>query len=170
MRLYIYYTMPEKKVKPENILRGLMAKQIKNIPSSKKLQFTDLKRISKKLSGSIFDPNSCCLWTGYVTNINNISKGIYINFYFNGKKVALHRLLYINFIGELCDDEYIKFTCNHKGKCCNIYHLIKYKYNRAEQIEPVKEVKIATKKNKVVDVKQSSDTEPKSDDFFVEFN
>jgi hypothetical protein len=161
--------MSEKKVSPENILRVLVAKQLKNIPSSKKLQFTDLKRISKKLSRSIFDQNLCCLWTGYVTNINNISKGIYINFYFNGKKVALHRLLYLNFIGELGDDEYIKFTCKHKGKCCNIFHLIKYKYNRAENIEPI-ETEKSIKKHKISKSKIASDSEPKSDDFFVEFN
>ena len=155
--------MVDKKAKPENILRGLVAKQLKNVQSSKKLQFTDLKRISKKLDGSIFDPNVCCLWTGYITNINNVAKGIYINFYFNGKKVALHRLLYINFIGPLDEDEYIKFTCKHKGKCCNIHHLIKYKYNRSAEVDDV--VVTDKKTKKVVET-----VEPKSDDFLVNFN
>ena len=58
---------------------------------------------------------------------------MYINFYFRGKKIALHRLLYINFIGNLDDDEYIKFSCTNKGKCCNLNHLIKYKYVNNKQ-------------------------------------
>ena len=52
----------------------------------------------------------------------------YINFYYSGKKYALHRLLYNNFIGILSDSEYIKFKCANKGICCNINHF--YKINR----------------------------------------
>ena len=26
------------------------------------------------------------------------------------------------------DDEYIKYNCENKGKCCNIYHMKKIKY------------------------------------------
>jgi hypothetical protein len=44
------------------------------------------------------------------------------NFYFNGKKVALHRLLYNNFLGDLDDSEYLKYNCENKGKCCNLNH------------------------------------------------
>ena len=119
----------ERIIRPETILKNMTNKQLKNISVPQKLQFTDLKRISKQVSGSIFDPKICSLWTGYITNINNSKKGIYINFYFNSQKVALHRLLYINFIGELNDHEYIKFSCGNKGRCCNINHLKKYKYN-----------------------------------------
>ena len=53
-----------------------------------------------------------------------------LNFYFNKKKIALHRLLYINYIGEISNKEYIRFTCDNKGKCCNINHMKKYSYNR----------------------------------------
>ena len=59
--------------------------------------------------------------------------GTYVNFYFRKKKVALHRLLYINFIGHLDDDEYLKFNCENKGKCCNVHHMNKFKYNTIEQ-------------------------------------
>ena len=71
--------------------------------------------------------NDCALWNGYITSIKNDSndKNFYINFYYNGKKYALHRLLYINFIGLLDDNEYIKFRCINKGKCCNINHFYK---------------------------------------------
>jgi hypothetical protein len=52
-----------------------------------------------------------------------------LNFYFNQKKIALHRLLYLNYIGEILNTEYIKFSCINKGKCCNIHHMKKYTYN-----------------------------------------
>jgi hypothetical protein len=127
-------------MKSTEFLKELLNKQLKNISSDKKLKYNDLKRLCKYIDSNIFDENKCCLWTGYITNINNVSKGIYINFYFNGKKAALHRLLYINFVGELMDDEYLKFNCINKGKCCNIFHLKKFKYIKKHQI-------IDTKKN-----------------------
>jgi hypothetical protein len=111
-----------------NLLKELLSKQVKNIDAYKKLQFADMRRICKYISTSIFDQNKCCIWNGYITNINNSAKGTYINFYFQKKKKALHRLLYINFIGELTNNEYLKFSCENKGYCCNIYHLNKFAY------------------------------------------
>ena len=90
-----------------------------------------MKRISKFLTNSIFHDTTCSLWSGYVTNDKNHTKGTYINFYFNKKKIALHRLLYLNYIGEISNKEYIRFTCDNKGKCCNINHMKKYSYNRS---------------------------------------
>lgn len=78
-----------------------------------------MKRISTYLIKSIFS-NDCSIWTGYITQFKNES--YYINFYFNGKKVALHRLLYNNFLGDLDDSEYLKYNCENKGKCCNLNH------------------------------------------------
>jgi len=101
----------------DNILVELIQNQRKNI-INKKLSFYDLKRISKYLNKSIFD-NDCSLWNGY------INKNLYINIYYNGKKIALHRLLYLNYIGDLNDSEYIKFNCCNKGICCNINHFYK---------------------------------------------
>lgn len=112
------------------VLIELIKNQIKNIPVEKKLSYTDLKRISKYLSSSIFSDDKCSLWNGYITVIKNDEKNSYINFYYSGKKYALHRLLYLNFIGELDDSEYIKFKCGNKGKCCNINHF--YKKNKLE--------------------------------------
>src|SRR5438552_8441922 len=119
-------------MKTSEFLSELLIKQLKSVPNDKKLKYNDLKRLCKYLDSNIFDENKCCLWTGYITNINNISKGIYINFYFRGAKYALHRLLYINFVGELLDDEYLKFSCENKGKCCNISHLRKFKYSKKD--------------------------------------
>ena len=104
----------------------LLQNQRKDIPTDKKLLYNDLKRISKYLPITIFG-DDCSLWNGYITTIKGINNETnqYINFYFKGKKHALHRLLYVNFIGELNDNEYIKFKCSNKGKCCNIHHFYK---------------------------------------------
>jgi hypothetical protein len=64
------------------------------------------------------------LWKGYLTKCNN-NKACYANFYLKKKKIALHRILYINFIDDLNDKQYLKFTCNNPGKCCNINHISK---------------------------------------------
>ena len=116
------------------ILKELLNKQLKNIVIQNKLNFNDIKRISKFIITSIFDENNCSLWTGYITNENNNLKGTYINFYYNKKKIALHRLLYENYIGNINEDDYIKFTCINKGKCCNVNHLKKFSYNKNDII------------------------------------
>lgn len=92
----------------------------------------------------MFDEEQCCMWNGYITNSNN-SKGTYINFYFKKRKAALHRLLYMNFVGDLNDDEYLKFNCENKGKCCNINHLAKYKYKTKDEIDNTKDLQIKKK-------------------------
>ena len=115
--------------KSNDFFKELLLKQLPNINSTKKLTYSDIKRISKFLITSIFDENNCSIWNGYITNEKNQTKGTYINFYFNQKKIALHRLLYLNFIGDILNTEYIKFSCTNKGKCCNIHHMKKYLYN-----------------------------------------
>lgn len=101
----------------------MLNKQRKYI--NKKLSYNDMARIVKHINKSIFG-EECCLWDGYVTNINNNVKSQYINFYFKDRKIALHRLLYLNFVGDICDNEYIKFKCDNKGICCNVNHLNKF--------------------------------------------
>lgn len=113
----------------ERFIVEMLEKQQNNINYKNKLHYNDMKRISKYINQSIFHPTECCIWNGYITNITN-NKGIYINFFFNCKKVALHRLLYINFIENLSNEDYIKFLCPNKGKCCNINHMKKFKYNK----------------------------------------
>jgi hypothetical protein len=116
--------------KNNNILFSLIKNQRLNIPFDKKLSYTDLKRISKYLDSSLFNNNECVLWSGYITTIKHDETKSYINFYYNGKKFALHRLLYINYIGDLHDSEYIKFNCVNKGKCCNIKHFYKIQHDK----------------------------------------
>lgn len=122
-----------------NILIELLNKQLKNIDITKKLSYNDLKRISNNVSTSLFDLE-CCSWKGYITTINkqddeDANEHAYINFFYNKKKFSLHRLLYINYIGELDKSEYIKFSCENKGKCCNINHFYKANNNKVNDNE-----------------------------------
>jgi hypothetical protein len=100
-------------------IEDMLNSQRNDCPIEKKLSEKDLKRIFLKTGGIIGD--DCIIWQGYITH-NKID---YVNFYFNGKKCALHRLLYINFKGKLNDNDYLYFNCNNKGKCCNINHFSK---------------------------------------------
>ena len=108
------------------LLDEMIEKQIKDCPLNKLLSKSDMKRIIKYIDKSIFNENECCIWKGYITN----NKSKYINFYFKGKKIALHRLLYLNFKGKLYDNTYLTFTCPNKGNCCNINHCIIKKTNK----------------------------------------
>ncbi len=120
-----------KVVKNSNeIFKELIKRQLPDAPPQWKLNINDMKRICKYIDTSIFDKNNCCIWNGYITNMNNSNKGTYVNFYFRNKKVALHRLLYSNFVAPLDSSEYLKFNCENKGVCCNINHYEKYKYSK----------------------------------------
>jgi hypothetical protein len=147
----------KKKLGKTQLLHELMQKQRKEIPEDKKIYPSDMKRICKNITSSIFDKTNCCQWEGYITNLNKVNKGTYVNFYYGGKKVALHRLLYINFVEDLSPDEYLKFNCENKGSCCNVYHLKKFKYNKTEiQKENKKETK---KKISITSNYEGKDTE-----------
>jgi hypothetical protein len=102
------------------IFQELIKNQRKNIITDKKLSLSDLKRLSLYLSNSIFT-NKCSLWEGYVTEIKNTNA--FVNFFFNGKKQALHRLLYNNFVDDVNENEYLRFNCENKGQCCSISHI-----------------------------------------------
>jgi hypothetical protein len=114
----------------DRMVKKIISKQLQDVHINKKLMFNDIKRICKNITTDMFDKIKCCIWQGHVTNMNKKKKGRYINFYFSGKKRALHRLLYSNFIGNLTNYEYLKFACDNKGICCNINHLKKFKYQK----------------------------------------
>jgi len=133
------------------LLKELINNQLKSTPLNKKLTYSDFKRIIKYIDVSLFDDNKCCLWNGYITNSKPEKnyKGAYINFYFKKKKVALHRLLFINFKEHISDNDYIKYTCDNKGGCCNINHMVKFTYNSILPSQlTCKEVKQNTKNDK----------------------
>ena len=119
--------------KNDDIYLELIQKQRKDCKDSKKLNLSELKRISKNLDNSIFDENNCTIWTGYITNNNSEDKPSYINFYFRNKKIALHRLLYENYVDNLDKNQYLKYNCKNKGICCNINHIEVININNNEK-------------------------------------
>ena len=158
----------EKPIKNSNeIFKELIKRQLPDVPTQWKLNINDMKRICKYINTSIFDEKNCCLWNGYITNINNSNKGTYVNFYFRNKKVALHRLLYSNFVAPLDSSEYLKFNCENKGICCNINHYEKYKYSKNNIVIIKKETK---QKESKKDVKEITIGATDPDDLIVNFD
>ena len=111
------------KISKNKILVELVDKQLQDVENEKKLDVKSLQRISRNVEGSLFG-DKCVIWQGYITYISSTDVH-YINFFFNGKKHALHRLLYLNYMGDVKKNEYLKYTCPNKGKCCNINHITK---------------------------------------------
>jgi hypothetical protein len=106
----------------DTIILELIHKQLKNIDIDNKLTYNDINRLRMYLTTSIFDEKECSLWKGYAPTIKYNTH--HIDFYLNKKKKTLYRLLYINYIGPLNSNEYVKSTCENKGLCCNINHFI----------------------------------------------
>ena len=102
-------------------------------PENKKLDVKSLQRISRNIDKSIFG-SECVIWKGYITYIKGTDV-FYINFFFNKKKHALHRLLYLNFVGDIQDNEYIKYSCENKGKCCNVNHFYKINQKKEQNVK-----------------------------------
>ena len=123
-----------------DIFIELLNKQRKDI-NNNKLEYNDLKRISNKLDNSIFEKNICSLWNGSYIEIN---ENIYINFYYNGKKKSIQRLLYENYIGNDLNTQYINYLCTNKGLCCNINHF------NIKKKKKTKEKKITKNKNEKI--------------------
>lgn len=159
--------MIKKPIKSSNeIFKELIKKQLPDVPVQWKLNINDMKRICKYINNSIFDDNNCCIWNGYITNMNNSNKGTYVNFYFRNKKVALHRLLYSNFVAPLDSSEYLKFNCDNKGICCNINHYEKYKYSKNNVV-----VKKETKQKEIKrDIKEITIIGSDDDGLIVDFD
>lgn len=148
------------------ILIELLNKQIPDVKYDKKLNLSDINRICKNLDNSIFGED-CSLWRGYITKLKN-NKDKYINFYFQGKKCALHRLLYLNYIGELQKNEYLKYSCPNKGLCCNINHYEKVEKKISKKyLDSKKNIESKTKnenienKVEIIDIKKNNDEKAK---------
>lgn len=102
----------------------------RDVRRDRRLCYDDIRRLCKYISSPIINTDECVLWKGYITNHSSRGKGKYVNFYYNGKKVVLHRLLYENYVGDVESDESVRFTCQHKGRCCNVKHLEKVKCHK----------------------------------------
>ena len=87
-----------------------------------KLDNDSINKILNNIDDDIFNNDNCVLWTGKIVSKNK-GKSKYINFYFNKQKIMLHRLLFINYVKNIDKKQYIKYTCDNKGICCNINHM-----------------------------------------------
>lgn len=105
-------------------LRDLVTFQLPNIDFSVKLKYSDLIRLSPKLSVSPFR-HQCSLWTAYVCKSIPRSKNVV--FFFNRKKQDIRRIIYANFVGELTARNYIKMECGNR-ECMCIHHMRKGTY------------------------------------------
>jgi len=103
------------------VLEELIKKQRVDVPLNYKLTYSDIKRISKNINTCIFG-DECTLWKGFVNIKNNNKK--YVNFYFRKKKIAINRILYLNYKGPLDSSEYLTYNCPNQGICCNINHIV----------------------------------------------
>lgn len=108
----------------KKLLAELCVKQRKHKCEKYQMKINDLTRFLKHINSSIFNTNECVLWTGSLTKCNS-GKSHYVNYYLNKRKLALHRILYINFVDDLENKHYLKYTCDNPGICCNIKHFIK---------------------------------------------
>jgi hypothetical protein len=111
-------------INKNKLLTELCLKQRKKADKKYFLELNDIIRLLKNIDNSIFNQDDCVIWKGYLTKCNN-NKSCYVNFYLKKRKLALHRILYINFIDDLDVKHYLKFTCDNPGKCCNINHIVK---------------------------------------------
>jgi hypothetical protein len=128
-----------------NILENLIKNQKEHVELKSKLLFSDLKRLTNNLSKDIFC-DECSLWDGPILVANNKE---YISFFINGKKISLNRILYKNYIDDLDNKEYLKYSCVNKGRCCSLKHL--YKVNKKikySDVEKKLELIIENKNNK----------------------
>ena len=103
------------------LYKKLVDKRI-DCPLKYKLDIDSLNKILNNIDDDIFDSDECILWKGLITSKNN-GKVNYINFYFNKQKIILHRLLYNNYIKNINNKQYIKYSCDNKGICCNLKHM-----------------------------------------------
>ncbi len=106
-----------------DIINKLFEKQLNDVEPKYRLNSKDIIRLSSYINSDPFDENICCKWLGAISKSTHNSK--YINFWFNKKKQALHRILFLNYKGELPKNKYLRFNCpnqNMKGICCNINH------------------------------------------------
>lgn len=95
------------------------------IPKHLRLNSRHLLTIASKSVTETFNTDECIVWTGYIRKFNAGNYKV-IPFSINGRLRLLHRLLYLNFVGELSRTEHLRFECKTDG-CCNYKHLYKCK-------------------------------------------
>lgn len=109
-------------------LEELIKYRRKDLDVTKKLSYKDCVRLLNNLDGSPFEEGCCSI------KQNKLLHGF---FYFNRKKVSISRLLYMNYVGDISDNEYVYRICRHKADCLNIGHLKKIYRNNSNIKKPI---------------------------------
>lgn len=115
--------------------------QRKGLSNEIKLNPKDHMRIIKFITDYKLFSNKCILWSGYKYKRFKYC----ITFYLNGKKRNIVRILFINYIDNLNNDEILRNTCNTE-RCVNPFHYKKEKIN----ISNIETVEIKNQKDHIV--------------------
>jgi len=111
--------MSVSRLTPQEIFLKFLENQKDSIPTYQnygKMFFEDIQRLELNIKDDIFSDH-CCIYNGEIKNgFASIS--------FKGKKVSVQRLLYHNYIGTIRRNQIIKYSCENKGICCCLNHLI----------------------------------------------
>ena len=129
-------------------LTNLISLQRKDVPDVGlygKLSFEDLKRIDRASLGDVTSSRNCCLYIGETVS------NTYCTFSYKGKKTSIIRMLYHNFIGDIDPDAQIKYTCENKGRCCNLKHFELNKKKKAPKKEEISDSQQENKENEKKD-------------------
>ena len=108
-------------ISPQNIFRDFLRNQRKDVtPIGRygKLNFVECLRINKFLHNVDIFTDKCVVYEN--KNKNNKT---YISISYNGKKVSLLKLLYLNFVDDITNHSHIKYLCEHNGLCLSIKHI-----------------------------------------------
>lgn len=97
-------------------LISLQRKEVPDIGLYGKLDFEDIKRIDRCISGDPLKSTKCCLY------LRKLVKNSYATFSFRGKKTSILRMLYHNYKDNIKHNSKIIHTCENKGLCCNLNH------------------------------------------------
>ena len=73
---------------------------------------------------------------------------MWIHLRFNNRAVKVIGWVNKDRYDEVGDNEYLKFSCENKGKCCNIYHMKKYTYSNKNDSSKLKNCGENNDKNK----------------------
>ncbi len=105
--------------RPQEIFLKFLENQKDSIPPYQnygKMSFEDIQRVERNIQKDIF-ANECCIYKGEIKNgFASIS--------YKSKKVSVQRLLYHNYIGTIRRNQIIQYSCENKGLCCCLEHLI----------------------------------------------
>lgn len=107
---------------PQQVFRTFLRNQRKNITpigSYDSMNFFECLRINRFIRNANIFSDNCIVFD----NKNKKNNKNYISVSYNGKKVSLLKLLYINFVDDIPENKHIKYLCDHGGLCLSLKHI-----------------------------------------------